>query len=162
MPSRSRQLNKGAFPRQILAGRRHSFGAKHKYKWILAALMVKPLDRIHIMEALFLLQRRVGGIPDFFQFEPFFYGPCSFEVYESLFSLERNGFVVRPLSPMFHPVVYYLTDRGKKEAEKAVRTIDPYIWENLVAVISEVGQLSLCDLLRKIGECYAGTKSKVF
>jgi hypothetical protein len=101
LPSRSRQLNKGAFPRKALVGRRHGFGAKQKYKWILATLMVQPLDRIHIMEALFLLQKRVGGIPNFFQFEPFFYGPCSFEVYESLFALERNGFVVRPLSPAF-------------------------------------------------------------
>jgi hypothetical protein len=58
--------------------------------------------------------------------------------------------------------VYYLTDRGKKEAEKAVRTIDPYIRENLAAIVSEIGQLSLCDLLRKVGKCYAGTKSKVF
>jgi len=90
------------------------------------------------MKALFLLRRRAGEIPDYFHFEPYLYGPCSFEVYDVLATLEREGLVVRPLHPMPHQVAYYLTERGKKEAEEAVRALDPQVREHLEAVIREV------------------------
>jgi len=121
-----------------------------KAKWILAMLRISPLDRIHIMKALFLLRRRAGEIPDYFQFEPYLYGPCSFEVYDVLAALEREGLVVRPLHPMPHWVAYYLTERGKKEAEKAARALDPQLREHLEAQTREVSQLGFYELLRRV------------
>jgi len=102
------------------------------------------------MKALFLLQKRAGEIPDYFHFEPYLYGPCSFEVYDVLAALERDGLVVRPLHPMPHWVAYYLTERGKKEAEKAVRALDPQLREHLEAVTREVSQLGFHELLRRV------------
>jgi len=121
-----------------------------KAKWILAMLRISPLDRIHIMKALFLLQRRAREIPDYFQFKPYLYGPCSFEVYDVLAALEREGLVVRPLHPMPHWVAYYLTERGKKEAEKAARALDPQLREHLEALTREVSQLGFYELLRRV------------
>jgi uncharacterized protein YwgA len=121
-----------------------------KAKWILAMLRISPLDRIHIMKALFLLRRRAGEIPDYFQFEPYLYGPCSFEVYDVLAALEQEGLVVRPLDPMPHWVAYYLTERGKKEAEKAVRDLDPKLRERLEAVTREVSRLGFYELLKRV------------
>jgi uncharacterized protein YwgA len=121
-----------------------------KAKWILAMLRISPLDRIHIMKALFLLRRRAGEIPDYFQFQPYLYGPCSFEVYDVLAALEREGLVVRPLHPMPHWVAYYLTERGKKEAEKAARALDPQLREHLEALTREVSQLGFYELLRRV------------
>jgi uncharacterized protein YwgA len=124
--------------------------AHPKAKWILAMLRISPLDRIHIMKALFLLQRRAGKIPDYFHFEPYLYGPCSFEVYDALTALEREGLVVRPLHPMPQWVAYYLTDRGKKEAESAVRALDPQLREHLETVTREVSQLGFYELLKRV------------
>jgi uncharacterized protein YwgA len=121
-----------------------------KAKWILAMLRISPLDRIHIMKALFLLQRRAGEIPDYFQFKPYLYGPCSFEVYDVLAALEREGLVVRPLDPMPQWVAYYLTERGKKEAEKAVCDLDPKLRECLEAVTREVSRLGFYELLKRV------------
>jgi uncharacterized protein YwgA len=121
-----------------------------KAKWILAILRISPLDRIHIMKALFLLQRRAGKIPDYFHFEPYLYGPCSFEVYDALTALEREGLIVRPLHPMPHWVAYYLTERGKKEAEKAVHDLDLKLREHLEAVTREVSQLGFYELLKRV------------
>jgi uncharacterized protein YwgA len=104
-------------------------------------LRISPLDRIHMMKVLFLLQRRAGEIPDYFNFEPYFYGPCSLEVYDVLAALERGGLIVRPLHPIMScRIVYYLTERGKKEAEKAARALDPLLREHLEALTMEVSQ----------------------
>jgi uncharacterized protein YwgA len=121
-----------------------------KARWILAMLRISPLDRIHIMKALFLLQRRAGEIPDYFHFEPYLYGPCSFEVYDVLTALEREGLVVRPLHPVPHWAAYYLTERGRREAEEAVRDLDQQLREHLEAVTGEVGQLGFRELLRRV------------
>ena len=126
--------------------------AHPKAKWILAMLRISPLDRIHIMKALFLFQRRVGEIPDFFHFEPYLYGPCSFEVYDVLATMEKEGLVVRPLHPMPHWVDYYLTQCGKKEAEQAARALDPQLRSHLEAVTKEISRLGFYELLRCVYE----------
>ena len=49
-----------------------------KSKWILVILRRKSLDRIHIMKVLFLIwYRSREEIKDYFQFEPYLYGPYS-------------------------------------------------------------------------------------
>jgi uncharacterized protein YwgA len=126
--------------------------AHPKAKWILAMLRISPLDRIHIMKALFLFQRRAGEIPDYFHFEPYLFGPCSFEVYDALTALESEGLVVRPAHPTPQWVAYYLTERGEKEAEAAVRALDPQLRERLEAVAQEVSQLGFYDLLKRVYE----------
>jgi len=123
-----------------------------KAKWILAILRIAPLDRIHIMKALFLFQRRVGEIPDYFHFEPYLYGPCSFEVYKVLATLEDDGIIIRPLHPMPQWVEYYLTRRGKKEADRAVNDIAPDLLQRLEEITKEVSQLGFYELLRRVYE----------
>ena len=102
------------------------------------------------MKALFLLQRRAGEIPDYFHFEPYLYGPCSFEVYDVLATLEKEGLVVRPLHPMPQWVAYYLTERGKKEAESALRDLDPGVRKRLETVTRDVSQLGFYELLKRV------------
>jgi hypothetical protein len=51
---------------------------------------------------------------------------------------------------MPHWVAYYLTERGKKEAEKAVRALDRQLREHLEAVTREVSQLGFHELLRRV------------
>ena len=121
-----------------------------KAKWILAMLRISPLDRIHLMKALFLFQRRVGQIPDYFHFEPYLYGPCSFEVYEVLAILEKEGLVVRPFHPIPQWVAYYLTDRGKKEVERAAKDLPPELLQCLEEVTREVSRLGFYELLQRV------------
>jgi hypothetical protein len=51
---------------------------------------------------------------------------------------------------MPHWVAYYLTERGKKEAEKAVRDLDPKLRERLEAVTREVSRLGFYELLKRV------------
>lgn len=122
-----------------------------KKDWILLALDKYPLDRIHVMKILFLLWYRSGRkISDYFQFIPYLYGPCSFEVYTVLESLLNEGHISQPPHQTPKWVHYYLTEKGKELAEQLTRKVSS---ENLTAIgliADEVAPLSFYDLLRKV------------
>lgn len=125
--------------------------AIEKKDWILLALRESPLDRIHIMKALFLVWNRSGrNMPDYFKFEPYLYGPCSFEIYSVLYDLSKEGFIVQPPHPMRQWAKYYLTDRGKIVADEAAKRANPDIVGLLEQVAHEVAQLGFSELLRRV------------
>lgn len=103
------------------------------------------------MKALFLVWRRSGGnVPDFFHFEPYLYGPCSFELYRVLRELEEKGLIVQPPHPVQQWAKYYLTERGKAEAESVSRHIDPGILKKMEQAVDEVACLDFYALLKKV------------
>lgn len=116
---------------------------------ILAALRISPLNRLRIVCALLLFQRK-AGIPQGlrFSFGPSPYGPRCPEVYSALVSLEREGLIIRPLHPAPAQVPYYLTKRGKAEADRAARGIPPALMRHLENAVREAGRLELLDLVR--------------
>ena len=122
-----------------------------KKEWVLLALRATPLDRIHIMKTLFLVWHRSGRqLPGFFQFQPYLYGPCSFEVYSVLESLGADGLVVQPPHPQPRWVNYYLTSVGRAAAEGAAQRAPAEQLELLQAVAAEVSRLGFHDLLRQV------------
>lgn len=123
----------------------------HREQWILLFLREHPLDRMHLMKALFLLwYRSKRSIPEYFVFEPYLYGPCSFEVYSVLEDLLANGFVVQLPHPVQQWACYFLTDRGKREAEAAVSFADPATLAQVKQIANEVSNLGFSELLRKV------------
>jgi uncharacterized protein YwgA len=124
-----------------------------KRDWILLALRRAPLDRIRLMKALFLFWKRVGfRIPGYFEFKPYLYGPCSFEVYSVLDQLSQSGFVVNPPYPIQQWSKYYLTASGIAEAEKVSHTVPGDMGECIAKITEEVSRLGFYELLRKVYE----------
>lgn len=122
-----------------------------KKDWILLILREGAMDRIHIMKTLFLLWHRMGrNVPNYFEFIPYLYGPCSFEVYSTLKTLESDGFIVQPPHPFPRWVNYYLTERGKREVEKVSIKAPSETFEIIKAVAKEVSKLNFYELLRKV------------
>jgi len=122
-----------------------------KKDWVLLLLMQTPLDRIHIMKALFLIWHRSGRkISNYFEFEPYLYGPCSFEVYSVLESLETSRFIVQLPHLIPQWVDYYLTEQGKKEAEEAIKRAPADTVSLIKTVATEVSKLGFFELLRKV------------
>lgn len=122
-----------------------------KNDWILLALRQTPLDRIHIMKTLFLIWHRSGRkITDYFDFKPYLYGPCSFEVYSVIASLQSDGYIVQPPHPTPQWVNYYLTERGKMEAEEAKKRVSSNALNLIKEVVEEVSQLGIYELLQKV------------
>lgn len=126
---------------------------QEKAKWILATLDFAPMDRIRLMKSLFLTWYRTGkSIPDYFQFEPYLYGPCSFEVYRILDDLEREGLIVRLPNPVPNWSTYYLTEKGKQAAREAISQIEPALRDWLKESAGEVTRLSFYQLLKRVYE----------
>lgn len=122
-----------------------------KKDWILLALRQTPLDRIHIMKTLFLIWHRSGRkMTDYFRFEPYLYGPCSFEVYSVLESLQADGYIVQPPHPTPQWINYYLTEKGRKQAEEAANSASPETLRFIETVVKEVSELNFYGLLRKV------------
>ncbi len=120
-----------------------------KRSWVLLLLNKAPLDRIHLMKALFLLWHRSGRkIEDFFAFEPYLYGPCSIEVYAVLDNLIKEGLVVQAPHTVERWARYYLTQRGKKEVESIL--IEGDRKELVEHIASEVSKLGFHELLRTV------------
>jgi len=96
-----------------------------KQAQVLIALQAVPLDRIRLMKTLFLTWHRSGRpSPQSFDFIPYLYGPCAFDLYEVLKELGQQGLVIQPplQSPKWAP--YYLTDGGKQATSEAVMFIE--------------------------------------
>ncbi len=122
-----------------------------KKDWILIALRQTPLDRIHIMKMLFLIWHRSGRkLLDYFEFVPYLYGPCSFEVYSILDRLQAEGYIVQPPHPMPQWVNYYLTEKARREADVIAKTGPLEIVRFIEEVAKEVSQLDFSELLRKV------------
>ncbi|MEO0236254.1 MAG: hypothetical protein ABIM02_05975 [candidate division WOR-3 bacterium] len=122
-----------------------------KKDWILLLLRESPLDRIHIMKALFLIWHRSGRkLTNYFEFKPYLYGPCSFEVYSVLSNMEVERLIVQPPYPAPQWVEYYLTDKGKKEAEKVFNNTSDEIREIIKKITAEISNLNFFELLHKV------------
>lgn len=122
-----------------------------KRNWILLVLRRVPLDRIHLMKALFLIWCRSGRkIKDYFEFERYLYGPCSFEVYSELDKLMADELIVQPPHPLPQWVNYYLTKKGNKEAGEIAKKVDIETMTLIEETAMEVSQLGFLELLKKV------------
>lgn len=124
-----------------------------KRDWILIVLQKKPLDRIHIMKALFLIgHRSKKKIADYFIFEPYLYGPCSLEVYSELRGLLASGLIVQPAHALETWGNYHLTEEGAAKAQEAFSKADSETAAFINSILDEIANLSFFDLLKKVYE----------
>jgi hypothetical protein len=122
-----------------------------KKDWVLLLLRRNPLDRIHIMKALFLIWHRSGRkISDYFEFVPYLYGPCSFEVYSALEEMELNRLIVQPPHPVPQWVNYFLTEKGKKKVEEVTKKVSFDTLRLVESVVDEVSGIGFYELLKKV------------
>ncbi len=122
-----------------------------KREWILLILNQSPLDRIHIMKTLFLIWIRANKqLEDFFEFVPYHYGPCSFEVYTELDVLQTNGLVLQPPYRIPNWEKYYLTETGRNLAREASKKLPDRTSTLLKTVTAQVADLSFNELLKTV------------
>ena len=122
-----------------------------KSDWILLILRKQPLDRIHIMKSLFLIERNAKKkIQGYFQFEPYLYGPCSLDVYSELRNLLAHGFIVQPPQPMQAWANYYLTEQGCIKAKEISEKINSENINLIDKTVDEIKNLGFFELLKKV------------
>jgi hypothetical protein len=125
--------------------------------WLLLSLSgaAQPLDRVRLQKALFLFSRRTK-VPEGQQytFEPYLYGPFSFQLYPDLEKLVEGG-LVRPerLGYTTSPG-YTLTGAGEREAARIEVLAPKPRLEALRGIRDWVAAQSFTDLLATVYRLY--------
>ena len=105
------------------------------------------------MKALFLYWLDSDrNVPGFFEFEPYLYGPCSFELYDVLRELAADTLIAHAPAPIPQWTDYHLTQQGIVEADKAQEALGAEVTEQLCSIASSVASLEFVDLLRCVYE----------
>lgn len=122
-----------------------------KRDWVLLLLRQSPLDRIRLMKALFLIWHRSGRrINGFYNFVPYMYGPCSFELYQELEELQRQHLISQAPHRVPRWASYCLTPSGQSEAELVEQRVDNEVLSVVATVAREVSNLNFAELLQKV------------
>lgn len=116
---------------------------------ILVALDAAPLDRIHLMKTIFLYWHRSGRPSDGpFEFKPYLYGPCAFDLYRALDFLVFHRFAIQLPHQPEKAVPYYITALGRKAMRRIALPEDER--ETIKKIARNVAGLDLKALLTAV------------
>ncbi len=122
-----------------------------KDAWLLVALGRSPMDRIHLMKAVFLPWYRHGRhLASYFDFKPYLYGPYSAQVYTSLDRLQRDGLIAAMPAAFDRWSSFRLTPEGRTELRGLLGSLDPSLRHEVERVVDEVSKLPLGELLSRV------------
>lgn len=115
----------------------------------------RPIDRVRIQKAMFLFaQRSKAASSEKYNFQPYHYGPFSFEIYPDLEKLIAEGLVRGEQVPWLSTPVYSLTALGREQA-RGLKSQAPEDRTNLLYNMRRfVVQRNFNDLLRDIYALY--------
>jgi len=130
-----------------------------KQDWLLIYLSLpsqSPLmDPIRIMKGLFLFKMELGDeLKEFYDFVPYLYGPCSFEIYSDLSKLQLDNFVDEISLPFSRWSYYRLSERGREVSEKLKNAANADLVLKLMDIKRRVMSLPFLSLLREIYKKY--------
>ncbi len=130
--------------------------------WILLLLYAKGKEgsfcepirgRIKLMKELFVLGQTIKP-SNFYEFIPYLYGPCSFELYKDLEALTEKRLVDIFDEYRDGHGLYSLTKEGIEKSKKIFDSLDKTISDKISQIKGELNQLSFLDLLKKIYKEY--------
>lgn len=114
----------------------------------------KIIDPIRIMKGIFLICKEIEEFKDRYMFEPYLYGPCSFEIYSDLRQLITKGIVQEHTQEIHYWSLYSLTDAGEEIAQQIVKQIPKKALNEISDVKQTITKLSFIELLRFIYQKY--------
>jgi len=104
------------------------------------------------MKGMFLIKQELK-IEDFYQFQPYLYGPCSFEVYSDLRNLINEGLVLGV--PSIRGWLYYkITHMGEEKAKEISLTFTEELIAGIENIKKLVMQKDLFELLKYVYQKY--------
>jgi len=107
------------------------------------------------MKGLFLFKMELGDeLKEFYDFVPYLYGPCSFEIYSDLSKLQLDNFVDEISLPFSRWSYYRLSERGQEESEKLKNAATSDLVLKLIDIKRRVMSPPFLSLLREIYKKY--------
>lgn len=132
-----------------------------KQDWLIVYLSLPSagetnlVDPIRIMKGLFLFKMEFKEkLGDFYDYSPYLYGPCSFEIYRDLIELQLKGLVDSYSQPIYRWSYYRLTEKGQTWVKSLIRDAPIEFLERLKKIKIKVTSLSFLELLREIYKKY--------
>lgn len=109
------------------------------------------IDPIRIMKGMFLLRMELGNrLDEFYNFEPYLYGPCSFDIYSDIEKLITQRMIDRVKSDSPHRWDYYrLTQMGDRRANQILQDMDE-IREKIKTIKKLVVNFGFMELLQHV------------
>ena len=108
---------------------------------------------IQIMKGLFLASKELK-LNNFYKFEPYLYGPCSFEVYQDINQLlTENLITMIKIFPSYW-AYYKITPQGAQKSRKILQTMNRELLEKLKEIKELVVNKSFIELLKYVYEKY--------
>jgi len=130
-----------------------------KKEEVLLELIYLPVENrqnmmspIQIMKSMFLLKQEINLL-EFYEFQPYLYGPCSFEIYSDLLDLKNKGLI--DTIPTLRDWEYYrITKNGKVTAGKVKQDLERNLIDKIVKIKESVLSKSFLKLLEYVYEKY--------
>ena len=114
-----------------------------------------PLTPVQLQKTLFLLGKNLKQLPeDFYDFEPYHYGPFDTEVYSDADSLEVEGMLLSVRSPKGNWVDRAVTPEGLKRVEEIEKELSGPSQQYVQAVVEWAQSLSFSHLVKTIYDHY--------
>lgn len=108
------------------------------------------LSPIQIMKGMFLLKMELD-LKNFYEFKPYLYGPCSFEIYRDLNMLLKDGLIAS--IPSISGWRYYrITSLGIEKCEDM--SIDNRIVDKMIEIKNKIMSMSFIELLKYVYNLY--------
>lgn len=133
--------------------------------WTLLALGAAgghPVSPVQLQKVLFLLGREcaedVGH--DFYDFQPYNYGPFDSTIYSDAEALERAGLVARLFSPPRSWAEYAVTTAGLERAEQLRAQAPKRAVKYLDTVVEWARGLTFEQLVRAVYQRYPDTRAR--
>lgn len=105
------------------------------------------------MKGLFLLSKELK-LENFYIFEPYLYGPCSFDVYNDLNTLIRENLLTTIKFLPSYWSYYKVTPQGADKSKKILQNMSQEIVAKMKEIKKTVISKGFIDLLRHIYEKY--------
>jgi DNA-binding PadR family transcriptional regulator len=110
------------------------------------------ISPIQIMKSMFLLKERVK-LQEFYDFVPYLYGPCSFNIYSDLIALKHENLIEEiPSASSWN--YYRTTPKGEENVKELVKKFDKALLENLKEIKKLITGMTFIQLLDYVYKKY--------
>jgi uncharacterized protein YwgA len=110
------------------------------------------ISPIQLMKGMFLIKNELK-MPDFYEFKPYLYGPCSFEIYSDLSNLLESSLISIVDTP-FSWKCFRITAKGLEKADLIIKNLDNELIGKLNEIKKFVIKKTFLELLEYIYKKY--------
>jgi uncharacterized protein YwgA len=110
------------------------------------------MSPIQIMKGLFLIKQELKLV-DFYEFEPYLYGPCSFEVYQDLELLTDERLII-PIPSGRRWVYYRISPLGRSKIKDISKRMDRKLVDRILEIKKNIAKMGVFELLRYVYSKY--------